>query len=88
MEGRCKATWKKEFKLPWREAGPPNIHDDEVDMDERDVDTELSLWHPQVLHPPASGHVLHTGAVWLLFQIIHRRLPLPSAPSTLLLHVR
>ena len=26
---RCKATWKKEFKLPWREAGPPN-HDDKV----------------------------------------------------------
>ena len=23
-EGRCKATWKREFKLPWREAGPPN----------------------------------------------------------------
>ena len=22
-EGRCKATWKREFKLPWREAGPP-----------------------------------------------------------------
>ena len=21
-EGRCKATWKMEFKLPWREAGP------------------------------------------------------------------
>jgi hypothetical protein len=23
-QGRCKATWKTEFKLPWREAGPPN----------------------------------------------------------------
>ena len=21
-EGRCKATWKSEFKLPWRKAGP------------------------------------------------------------------
>ena len=21
-EGRYKATWKKEFKLPWRKAGP------------------------------------------------------------------
>ena len=28
QEGRCKATWKREFKLPWREAGPPNHHDD------------------------------------------------------------
>ena len=24
QEGRCKATWKREFKLPWREAGSPN----------------------------------------------------------------
>ena len=29
-----KATWKREFKLPWREAGPPNHHDDEVDSDQ------------------------------------------------------
>ena len=29
--GRCKATWKREFKLPWREAGPPNHHDDKKD---------------------------------------------------------
>ena len=34
QEGRCKATWKREFKLPWREAGPPNHHDDEVDSDQ------------------------------------------------------
>ena len=27
LAGRCKATWKKEFKLPRREAGPPNPHD-------------------------------------------------------------
>ena len=33
-EGRCKATWKREFKLPWHEAGPPNHHDDEVDSDQ------------------------------------------------------
>ena len=26
--GRCKATSKKGFKLPWREAGPPNHHSD------------------------------------------------------------
>ena len=31
-EGRCKATWKREYKLPWREAGPPNHHDDRVDV--------------------------------------------------------
>ena len=30
VQGRCKATWKWEFKLPWREAGPPNHHDDKV----------------------------------------------------------
>ena len=27
-------TWKKEFKLPWREAGPPNHYDDKVDSDQ------------------------------------------------------
>ena len=25
----------REFKLPWREAGPPNHHDDKVDSDLR-----------------------------------------------------
>jgi len=28
------ATWKREFKLPWREAGAPNHHDDKVDSDQ------------------------------------------------------
>ena len=37
-EGRCKAAWKREFKLPWREAGPPNHHNDGVDWN-----TELSI---------------------------------------------
>ena len=36
-EGRCTATWKREFKLPWREAGPPNHHDDKVDSDQQVV---------------------------------------------------
>ena len=30
-DGRCKATWKREFELSWRDAGPPNHHDDKVD---------------------------------------------------------
>jgi len=25
--------WPRQFKLPWREAGPPNHHDDKVDSD-------------------------------------------------------
>ena len=37
------ATWKREFKLPWREAGPPNHQDDKVDPDQWVVNTELSL---------------------------------------------
>ena len=40
----CKANWKKEFKLPWREAGPPNHDDDKVDSDQWVVNKELSLW--------------------------------------------
>ena len=31
-----------EFKLPWREAGPPNLHDDKVDSDQYVVNKELS----------------------------------------------
>ena len=33
-EGRCKATWKREFNLPWRKAGPPNHHGDKVDSEQ------------------------------------------------------
>jgi hypothetical protein len=43
----CKATWKREFKLPWREAGQPNHHDVTVDSDQRVVNQELSLCRPQ-----------------------------------------
>ena len=46
---RCKATWKREFKLPWRETGPPNHHDDKVDSDQQVVNKELS-------HCSAGGH--------------------------------
>ena len=42
-EGRCKATWKREFNLPWREAGQPDHHDDKVDSDQWAVNKELSL---------------------------------------------
>ena len=42
-EGRCKATWKREFNLPSREAGPPDHHDDRVDSDQLVVNKELSL---------------------------------------------
>ena len=34
QEGGCKATWKREFELRWREAGPPNHHDVQVDSDQ------------------------------------------------------
>ena len=43
QEGRCNATWKRGFKLPWRDAGPPNHHDDKVDSDQQIVKKELSL---------------------------------------------
>ena len=31
------ATWKREFKLPWREDGQPNPDDDYVDVDQQVV---------------------------------------------------
>ena len=34
LEGRCKATWKRQFKHPWREAGPPNDLGGKVDSDQ------------------------------------------------------
>ena len=37
------ATCKREFKLPWREAGPPNHHDDKVGSDQQVVNNERSL---------------------------------------------
>ena len=33
-EGRCKATLKREYTVPWREAGSPNYHGDKVDSDQ------------------------------------------------------
>ena len=30
-------------ELPWREAGPPNHHDDEVNSDQQGVNEELSV---------------------------------------------
>jgi len=32
--GRCQATWKRQFELPRREAGPPNHHDEKADSDQ------------------------------------------------------
>jgi len=43
LEGRCKATWKREFKIPCRQAGPPNHLTDKVDSDQYDANEELSL---------------------------------------------
>ena len=34
LEDRYTATWKREFKLPWRESGPLNNLDDKVDSDQ------------------------------------------------------
>ena len=42
-EGRCKATWKRKLKLPWRKAGSFDHHDDIVDSDQWVVNEELSL---------------------------------------------
>ena len=41
--GRYKAAWKEEFKIPWREAGPPNHLDDKVDSDQQVANKKVSL---------------------------------------------
>ena len=43
LEGRHKAACKREFKLPWCNAGPPNHLDDPVHLDQWLVNKELSL---------------------------------------------
>ena len=43
QEGKCKASWKRQFKLPWREAGPPDHYDDKVDSDQKVVNKALYL---------------------------------------------
>ena len=43
QEGRCEATWKSKFKLPWREARPPYHYEDKLDSDQKVVKKELSL---------------------------------------------
>jgi len=42
---RCpvQCAWNREFRLPWREAGPPYHHDNKVDSDQKVVNKELSL---------------------------------------------
>ena len=44
LSGLVTWVWKREFKLPWREAGPPDHHNDKVDSDQYVVNNELSLW--------------------------------------------
>ena len=36
--------WKREFKFPWREAGPPNQHNDKVDSNQYVANKEVSLF--------------------------------------------
>ena len=43
-EGRFKAARKRKFKLPWREAGSLNHHDDIVHSDQLVVNKILSLY--------------------------------------------
>jgi len=54
-----KATWKREFKLPWRQAGPPNHLDDKVDSDQEVVNKELSLWQDLDGDVHVAAHALH-----------------------------
>ena len=43
LQVRCMATWKKEFKLAWREASPPNHLDGKLDSGQGVIQNSLSL---------------------------------------------
>ena len=46
---------KGNLKLPWREAGPLNHHDNIVDSDQQVVNEELSLWRSSSTLGSANG---------------------------------
>ena len=43
---------ESEFKLPWRETGPPNHLDDKVDPNQEVVNKEFSVSRILCLQPP------------------------------------
>ena len=49
----------REFELPWREAGPPNHHDDKVDSDQWVVKKELSLSPRCAVRPESAEDELY-----------------------------
>ena len=49
---RQRSFYERDFKLPWREAGPPNHHDDKVDSDQWVVNKELFLYERDVAASP------------------------------------
>ena len=61
MAWSAAGPWKREVKLPWREAGPPNPHDDKVDSDQSVVNKELSLWSAAGVW---LGRMMPSSSVW------------------------
>jgi len=61
VQGRCKATWTREFKLPWREAGPPNHHDDNVRVGGVQRGDGRGRLRAAGLHPGGLGVVVEGG---------------------------
>ena len=47
--GLRQANWEMEVKLSWRQASPPNHHDDQVDSDQYAINKEVSLWGREML---------------------------------------
>ena len=43
LTAKYKATWTRESKFLWREAGPPNHLDNKVDSDQSVVNIEVFL---------------------------------------------
>ena len=57
----CKATWKREFQISRREAGPPNHHDDQVDLDARGARNwgRAQILDEKTLNLKKSGNEFH-----------------------------
>ena len=82
-KGIYKATWKREFKLPYRDADPPNHHDDKVDSDQQLVNKEVSLrCRDAETVKAADGRGKTTWKDSLSLCTLHARASLPSGAGT------
>ena len=74
-EGNWKATWKREFKLPWREAGPLNHQDDKIPKHTRGSFTVRKSRAGESFYLRVYGKLNHNMRCTLRGYTLHTRNP-------------